>query len=232
MSGGFKGIIGWQKTSFIDYPGTVSTVLFFEGCNLRCPYCHNPDIVLRKLPQIPWTSVQSFLLRRKKMMEGVVLSGGEPTLHAILPDLVREIRESGFKIKIDTNGTDPEMISRCEPDYLALDVKTDPLRYAELGCKDPEFGKKLRNAIEIVKTMGSSAEVRITMASPFISEDVVHRIAELLTGVQKVFLQPLKLTGAVLDSSLGPQNVIPAEQIRSFREMIAPFTGSCIVRGE
>lgn len=232
MSGGFKGIIGWQKTSFIDYPGTVSTVLFFEGCNLRCPYCHNPDIVLRKLPQIPWTSVQSFLLRRKKMMEGVVLSGGEPTLHAILPDLVREIRESGFKIKIDTNGTDPEMISRCEPDYLALDVKTDPLRYAELRCKDPDFGEKLRNAIEIVKKMGSSAEVRITMASPFISEDVVHRIAELLTGVQKVFLQPLKLTGAVLDSSLGSQNVIPAAQIRIFRDIIAPFTGSCVIRGE
>lgn len=123
------------------------------------------------------------------------------------------------------------MISRSTPDYLALDVKTDPLRYAELGCKDPEFEKKLRNAIEIVKKMGSSAEVRITMASPFISEDVVYKIAEMLTGVQKVFLQPLKLTDALLDSSLGPENVIPAEQIRSFREMIAPFTGSCIIRG-
>lgn len=232
MSGGFKGIIGWQKTSFIDYPGTVSTVLFFEGCNLRCPYCHNPDIVLRKLPQIPWTSVQSFLHRRKTFIEGVVLSGGEPTLHAFLPDLVREIRENGFKIKIDTNGTGPEMISRCEPDYLALDIKTEPLRYTELGCKDTEFGKKLCNAIEIVKKMGSSAEVRITMASPFINEDVVYKIAELVTGVQKVYLQPLKLTSEVLDSSFGPQNVISTAQIKIFKDIIASSVGSCVIRGE
>ncbi len=232
MSSSFEGIAGWQKTSFIDYPGTVSTVLFFEGCNLRCPYCHNPDIVLRKLPQISWTSVQSFLHRRKTFIEGVVLSGGEPTLHVFLPDLVREIRESGFKIKIDTNGTDPEMISRCEPDYLALDIKTEPLRYTELGYKDKEFGNKLRNAIGIVKKMGSSAEVRITMASPFINEDVVYKIAELLAGVQKVFLQPLKLTSAVLDSSFGPQNVIPTAKIKIFRDIIASSAGSCVIRGE
>ncbi len=232
MSGGFKGISGWQKVSFIDYPGTVSTVLFFEGCNLRCPYCHNPDIVLRKLPQIPWTSVQSFLHMRKKLIEGVVLSGGEPTLNAFLPDMVSYIRESGFLVKIDTNGTNPEMIRKCKPDYLALDIKTDPLRYGELGCKDPEFEKKLQSTVEIVKKMGTSAEVRITMASPFINEEVVLKIAEMLTGVQKIFLQPLKFTGAVLDSSSGPENVISAEQIRTFREMIAPFTGSCIVRGE
>jgi pyruvate formate lyase activating enzyme len=232
MSGGFKGIIGWQKTSFIDYPGTVSTVLFFEGCTLRCPYCHNPDIVLGKLTQIPWTDVQSFLKRRKTLIEGVVLSGGEPTLHAFIPDLVRELRESGFKIKIDTNGTNPEMINRCKPDYLALDIKTDPLRYVELGCRDPEIEKKLLNAIEIVRKMGSSAEVRITMASPFVGEDVVHKIAEMLTGVQKVFLQPLKLTSAVLDSSFGPQNVIPNEQIRFFRDIIASVAESCVIRGE
>lgn len=232
MSGSFKGITGCQKTSFIDYPGIISTVLFFEGCNLRCPYCHNPDIVLRKQPQIPWTFIQSFLRKRKAFIEGVVLSGGEPTRYAFLPELVREIRESGFMIKIDTNGTDPEMISRCEPDYLALDIKTDPQRYEELGCKDHNIVKKLHNAIEIVKKMGPSAEVRITMASPFISEDVVYKIAELLNGVQKVYLQPLKLTGTALDSTFGPENVITDTQIRYFRDIIAPFTGSCTIRGE
>lgn len=232
MSGGFKGISGWQKNSFIDFPGTVSTVLFFEGCNLRCPYCHNPDIVLRKLPHISWNSIQSYLDRRKGIIEGVVLSGGEPTLYDFLPDLVKELREDGFLVKIDTNGTNPEMIRKCKPDYLALDIKTDPLRYVELGCKDLQFGEKLKDTLDIVKSMGYASEVRITMASPFINETVIFRIAEMLIGVKKVFLQPLKITGMLLDPSFGPQNVITSGDISAFRDIIAAGVESCIVRGE
>lgn len=232
MSGGFKGISGWQKNSFIDFPGAVSTVLFFEGCNLRCPYCHNPDIVLRKLPQIPWTSIQTFLDKRKGIVEGVVLSGGEPTLHAFLPDLVRELRKDGFLVKIDTNGANPEMIRKCKPDYLALDVKTDPLRYAELGCKDPEFYEKLQDTLNIVKSMGHAAEVRMTMASPFINEKVIYQIAEMLTGVKKVFLQPLKITGTHLDPSFSSENVITPREVRNFRDIISLRVESCVVRGD
>lgn len=133
MYGEFKGISGWQKTSFIDYPGTVSTVLFFEGCNLRCPYCHNPDIVLRKNPQLSWTEIKSHLSSRKGLIEGVVLTGGEPTLHSCLPQIVNELRDDGFLIKIDTNGANPDMIAQCKPDYLALDFKTIPQRYELFG---------------------------------------------------------------------------------------------------
>lgn len=232
MSGDFKGIIGWQKTSFINFPGTVSTVLFFEGCNLRCPYCHNPDIVFSNLPQIPWSLIESYLCRREGVIEGVVLSGGEPTLHVALPVLVKQLRENGFLIKIDTNGSNPEMILECKPDYLALDIKTDPKKYAELGCKSKEFEQKLLDTLDIVKSMGTNAEVRITAAYPYINENVVASIAVLLSGVEKVFLQPLKLKGAVLDPSFGVQNVIELEQIRKLRDLIAPYVGNCVIRGE
>lgn len=231
MYGEFKGISGWQKTSFIDYPGTVSTVLFFEGCNLRCPYCHNPDIVLRKNPQLSWTEIKSHLSSRKGLIEGVVLTGGEPTLHSCLPQIVNELRDDGFLIKIDTNGANPDMIAQCKPDYLALDFKTIPQRYEELGCKDSGFGGKLKRTLEIVKSMGLQAEVRITVAPPFIDDNTVLKMAEMLNGVERVFLQQLRITTDILDNSYSAENVVPLKQIEKYRDMITPFVGSCAIRG-
>lgn len=232
MSGDFKGISGWQKISLIDYPGTVSTVLFFEGCNLRCPYCHNPDIVLRKLPQIPWSEISSYLIKRKGIIDGVVLSGGEPTLHSVLPDMVEQIHGIGLRVKIDTNGSNPDMIKLCKPDYLALDLKTDINRYAEIGCKDSLFAEKFMQTMTIVRTMGLQAEVRITIASPFIDENVIEAVTNILNGVQKVFLQPLKITRHLLDESFGSHNQISTDNILKFKNMISPFVGKCIIRGE
>ena len=130
MQGNLKGWGGWTKNSFIDYPGTVSTVLFFSGCNLRCPYCHNCSL-LDNPPDISGRSREfwKFLEKRKGLVEGVVISGGEPTLHPHLKDSIRELQQTGYKVKLDTNGLQPEVIAEFACDYVALDIKTEPGNY-------------------------------------------------------------------------------------------------------
>jgi len=225
------GVIGWQKNSFIDFPGTVSTVLFFRGCNLRCPYCHNPDIVLNRLPYIPFSEIDAFLEKRKKVITGVVLSGGEPTLHADLPKIVEKIRLKGFLIKLDTNGLNPEMIKKCMPDYCALDIKTVPDGYAALGCALSDAAQRLSESIAIVKGMGNSGEVRITVVNPFVNNENINAIAEAIKGVSKVFLQKLVVKNQLLCSeSLLVQNV-PAEILEYYRSLVAEYTGICSIRG-
>ncbi|NLG19286.1 MAG: anaerobic ribonucleoside-triphosphate reductase activating protein [Fibrobacter sp.] len=231
MSDG-SGIIGWQKYSFIDFPGTISTVLFFGGCNLRCPYCHNPDIVLNRLPQISLSEITEYLLKRKGAIEGVVFSGGEPTLHSSLPEIISGIRNIGYKVKIDTNGLNPDMVSLCGPDYLAMDLKTSFERYAELGCTLPDAQKRIGHTLQIVKAMGENAEVRITVAPHFTDRDAIEKMAEVLQGVNKVFLQPVQLHIPVIDPEFAGNPQLPEGSIENFRNVIGRFAGSCIIRSE
>ena len=104
-------IAGLQKTSLIDFPGKVSCVVFLTGCNFKCPYCHNPDLALGRYPaRMAMTELSAFLARRLTLLDGVVITGGEPTLHAELPVLCRHIRDMGLAVKLDTNGTHPQML--------------------------------------------------------------------------------------------------------------------------
>ncbi len=233
MPGGIDRCIGgWLKNSFIDFPGTVSTVLFFRGCNLRCPYCHNPELVLDTTGFIAFEEVLAHLRKRSGIIEGVVLSGGEPTLHSVaLPVIVQKLRSLGFAIKLDTNGLLPEMISTIAPDYCALDLKTLPSRYRELGDVTRSGEHPLYRSLDIIKTMGSRGEVRITVAEPFVDEEAIGVVAELLRGVEKVFLQPFKWSADVLDERFGEQHTVPAETLMRYRDRLAEIVLSCSIRG-
>ena len=129
------GVAGWHKNSFIDFPGTVAAVLFFSGCNLACPYCHNPDIVKAGTSSLVRPDdIADFLEKRKGLIDGVVLSGGEPTLHACLAEAASFIRSLGYRVKLDTNGLLPDAVAAVKPDYLALDVKTAPRSLPAAAC--------------------------------------------------------------------------------------------------
>lgn len=128
---------GLQKVTLLDYPGKVACTVFLPGCNLRCPYCHNPSLVLpgQETENISPESLLAFLNTRRGKLDGVCVTGGEPTLHRDLPELLGQIRDLCFSVKLDTNGTNPEMLASLLQtgvlDYVAMDIKNSPARYAQ-----------------------------------------------------------------------------------------------------
>lgn len=231
MSGAGLKIAGWNKLSFIDFTGRASTVLFFPRCNLRCPYCHNPGVVLDEYPAIDGSAVFRYLKKHSDLVEGVVLSGGEPTIHAGLPEMVSRLRALPVAIKLDTNGLLPGVVRELDPDYLALDIKTVPSRYHELGCSYADAEARLLESVGIVRAMGENAEVRITMAPRFIDAAVMETLGEILTGVARVFLQPCKTTVPLLDPEFVKATPISIEQVREFKKILDPMVGECVIRG-
>lgn len=230
MSRNDIGVVGWLKNSFIDFPGTVSTVLFFRGCNLRCPWCHNPDIVLNRLPDVSFDEIKDYLKKRAGIIDGVVISGGEPTIHEQLPSVIERLREYNVRVKLDTNGLNPEMIAACKPDYLALDIKTDPDDYSGLGAKEDVSGKLL-DSLSIVKEMGMNAEVRITAVEPFVNEKVIRKIAPLLVNVKKVYLQKVHFENKLLDESYKKHTGCDADTLTLYRSIFTDLGIPCSIRG-
>ncbi len=194
--------LGIQKTSLVDYPGRVSAVLFAAGCNFTCPYCQNPGLVAPVAGADGVFSIEealAFLESRRGLLSAVVISGGEPTLHPELPALVASVRAMGFLVKVDTNGSRPESLGRIGADYYAMDLKTDPERYAELWPSAPADGSsRIRKSAAIIRSSGAMYEFRITCAPGFVDEEAALAIASILEPGDPVFLQRCVLA-AVLD---------------------------------
>jgi pyruvate formate lyase activating enzyme len=226
------GIAGWHKNSFIDFPGTVSTVLFFSGCNLRCPYCHNPGIV-KALPEdrVPFDEIWNFLEKRRGIVDGVVLSGGEPTLHQSCADVAHDIQALGYKIKLDTNGLLPEKITEIAPDFLALDIKTIPENYSGyLKAPYNDVEARLKSSIATAIAMGNNAEIRITIAPELITSKIIEELSELLYGVNTVWLQPMHVNTPMLDPAMKNKKMIPMNEIIEYRAILGKAVKNCRIR--
>jgi pyruvate formate lyase activating enzyme len=233
---------GLQKNSFIDYPGKVSAVLFLSGCNFKCPYCHNPELVTgtSDCPAfVDETWVLDFLEKRKGFLDGVVISGGEPTLHEDLADLCDKLKNMGFPIKMDTNGSRPrviqDLVEKELVDYIAMDIKTDPFAYSPLikSAFDPD---KLLESIRVIMESGVSYEFRTTCIKPLVDENVIRSISKLIEGSPLYALQRFRD-----DKVLRPDffrcegsgfhgSGLSDPELARLRSIAAPFVGSCIVR--
>jgi len=226
-------IIGWTKTSFIDYPGRPAALLFLPGCNLRCPYCHNPGIVNEEHDAIPFGVIKEHIAKRKKVIEGAVISGGEPTLHPGLANLCGALRELGLKVKIDTNGLEPGALTACRPDYLAVDVKTAPEKYRLLNTalSAGDCRERLSKSINIVKSMGDNAEIRITATPGIINRGDMESLRAELQGVGKVFIQPFNPNQPTLNpaysSSITPYDT---EELELMRAVFSDAGINCNIR--
>jgi len=167
---------GLQKVSLIDYPNKVASVLFTPGCNLRCPFCHNWRIAVDPKPPFLQEAVALRILEsRKKYVDAVVVTGGEPTMHKELPKFLAKLKARGFLVKLDTNGFYPEVLEECLPyvDYVALDVKTSLEKYRLLGAKDTNG---LSRTVEMLKTGKVAYEFRTTVIPEFVTaEDLPRR---------------------------------------------------------
>ena len=201
MSSVFDGICGFNSFSGNDFPGAVSAVLFYAYCNLHCPYCQNPDIVFGKMPQMDHEFLADFLKRRKYNLDGIVITGGEPTIHKKLPELIESIKKFGYKVKLDTNGLNPVALKNCDIDYLALDIKTTPKKYLQyLGAQGTpdQISESLQKTASIIKK--TKGELRITVAPKIVERKDFEEIAQLCEGTD-VYLQKFRTRFKILDSN-------------------------------
>ena len=188
-------IKGFVEASFCDWDGKVASVVFLPGCNLRCPFCQNGDLILRyhQLPTIDFASVAGHLERNTGWIDGVVITGGEPTITEGLMPLAQEIKHLGFGVKLDTNGTRPEIIERLIAggvlDYVAMDIKAPLDHRYQRAAGRPVNLKAIRRSIDVVASLGESYEFRTTVVPGLVGEDEVDSISQTIKGAKRYILQ-------------------------------------------
>lgn len=181
---------GLQKSSLIDYPEKVSAIIFTQGCHFRCPYCHNPELITSS--SMFQDDVLDFLKSRIGKLDGVVITGGEPTLQEGLPKFIKEIKNMGFLVKLDTNGTNSEMLKKLLDenliDYVAMDIKAPIDKYKEIVCVEVNIDDILKS-VEILKKSDVDYEFRTTVVKSQLSPDDFEKIGKMIEGSKKYYLQ-------------------------------------------
>ena len=185
--------VGFDKLSLLDYEEKTACVLFSKHCNFRCPFCHNGLTVLESEETTKWEEIKSYLIKRKGLIDAVVVSGGEPTLLDDLYEKIKEIKELGYLVKLDTNGTNPEMLKKLVNDglvdYVAMDIKNSKTKYREtVGTTKIDF-EKIEESIKFLRKTPVNYEFRTTLVSEFHDEQSIKELGELIKGSKKLFLQ-------------------------------------------
>ena len=220
-------ISGVQKFTMIDYPEKVAAIIFTPGCNMRCKFCHNKEFVLpeeiKELRSsfIPQEAVLNFLETRKGKLDGVVISGGEPTIQPDLKDFIISVRKMGFLVKLDTNGNLPnvlkELVNENLLDYVAMDVKTTLKNYQDLvgNLANP---KKVGESIEFLKQNRIPYEFRTTIIDGVHTTDIIKEMAQLLEGSEKLYLQKFR-PETTLDPKFQNKKPVSDKKMQEFVEI-------------
>lgn len=227
-------IYGLQKTTLVDYPGHVATTLFTGGCNFRCPYCHNGDLVIGLDDIEPYAieDIFSHLQKRKGVLDGVVISGGEPTLQTDLPDFIRQIKELGYLVKLDTNGTNPAMLrSLVEEglvDYVAMDIKHSRAKYTSISHAADDSLESIAASVDYLKEGHVDYEFRTTLCKELHKETDMTAIGLWLMGAKAYYLQPYKESEQVIQPGFHPHD---AATLESFVHILSAFIPKVEIRG-
>ena len=214
---------GFQKLSLIDYPGKVAAVVFTQGCNFRCPFCHNRELVIPseygKL--IPPEEIIRFLKERQGKLQGLVVTGGEPTIHPDLILFLQNIKALGYAIKLDTNGSRPdvlkEILSNKLVDFIALDIKAPLAKYSQIAGVEVDAGK-IQESIQLVKDCGVEYLFRTTVAKPFFSMEDLEEISRLIQDARPYTIQEFTARKNVLDQRLldkGHYSEVEIQELKS-----------------
>ncbi len=195
---------GLQKLTLLDFPGQVACTVFLQGCNFRCPFCHNPSLVLGT-EAVTRESVLAFLKQRQGLLDGVAITGGEPLLSAGLEDFLREIRSLGYKIKLDTNGSFPRRLEQFLTDrlvdYVAMDIKNTPEKYDQTAGA-AGFLPAVRESASLLIDGKIPYEFRTTVVDELHEPEDFHAIGQWLSGAQQYFLQCFTDSGEILQPGL------------------------------
>ncbi len=229
---------GFQKNTLIDFPSTLSCLVFTRGCNFYCPYCHNPGLVDGSRDHggnhFTQQDILSFLKTRKGLLDGVAITGGEPCLQPGLENFCRTVKQMGFKVKLDTNGSCPDIIKslldKALVDYIAMDIKTSPDLY-HLVARHP-VQAQIQESITTIMSDAPGYEFRTTCAAPFITPAVMDDICRLIKGARLYVLQKCSRQVEMLDPAFAskPANFYEDSDIDTFRHQVQPHVEACIVR--
>jgi pyruvate formate lyase activating enzyme len=220
---------GLQKVSLIDFPDRIATVLFTSGCNLRCQFCHNWRLVLEpKNSFLSEKTVFQILESRKKYVDAVVVTGGEPLMHSDIPQFLKKLKEREFLIKLDTNGFFPDVLEKSLPylDYVAMDVKTSAEKYVLLGANDIS---NYSRAIEMLKQGSVDYEFRTTVVPSFVNKEDIPKIGELIKGAKRFAFQQF-VPGDTLDKAFNAVKPYSPEVIAHFADVMKKYVDEMILR--
>jgi len=225
---------GLQKTSLLDYPDTISAIIWTVGCDFRCPFCYNKDIVLGNVEQITEDEVLTFLKKRFDMLEGLVITGGEPLMQEDIVEFAEKIKEIGYLIKIDTNGMYPdklkELIDKKLVDYIAMDVKAPKKKYEMLTGVKTDI-KKIEKSIDLIKNSNIDYEFRTTIVPDLLTKKDIIEIGKWLKSSKKFYLQQFKTDIPLISSKLKNAAPYEKEELIKTLEKIKPYFEICDVRG-
>lgn len=231
---------GWVRTSLIDYPDHIATVLFTGGCNFRCPMCHNTDLVLRPetLPDIPVAEVLGYLEQRAGRLTGVVLTGGEPTLQNDLPEFLSDVRALGYAVKLDTNGYRPDVLAALLRqgllDYVAMDAKAPPEKYAQVAGVPDLAIERVTHSLDVLGNSAIAYEIRTTVM-PWLTGDDIAALAEWLAlrfpphGPQSWILQSFQAQ-YTLDARLRHATPYTPAQLQALAERVHRWVHTVSIR--
>ncbi len=225
-------ITGLIKTTLLDFPGKVACTVFTYGCNFRCSFCHNALLVTEENnDNISEDEFFSFLSKRHGILDGVCISGGEPTLQKDLPEFIRKIKAMGFAVKLDTNGYEPEILSQLIDekllDYVAMDIKSSPDSYSEI-CGVNINTDKIKRSVDILKSSGIDYEFRTTCVKEYHTKETFEDIASWLEGDSKYFLQHFEDSGNLIGSNL---SAFSKEETEEFMALIKSKVPNIGLRG-
>lgn len=227
-------IAGVQKTSLIDYPEQIASIIFTQGCNFACPYCHNPSLIpeaKNNQKLIPPAELEEFLERRKEFIDGVCITGGEPTLQTDLAELLSQIKDFKLKIKLDTNGTNPEvlkkLINQNLVDYLAMDIKGPLASYNQYSKQ--QITTAIKNSIKLITESDLNYEFRTTVVPGLHNTEDITKISQVIQGTQKYYIQNFRPHNT-LDPDLADKNGFPPAKLEEFKTVAEQYVDQVNIR--
>ncbi len=231
-------IKGFIDLSLIDWDGKVSAVIFLPHCNLRCPFCYNTPLVLKpeELQTIPYEEIRQYLTKNKDWLDGVVITGGEPTVHNELPNLCKQVKKLGLRVKLDTNGTNPEMLKKLIEqkllDYIAMDIKA-PLtqeKYSVVGVKTKNLLAEVNRSVEILLKSTVDYEFRTTLIPTVHDQSTIKQICSRLKDCKKYVLQNFKGDVETLDPKFQNIKPFPSKDMKEFLNLAGKIVPNAFLR--
>ena len=223
---------GFQKMTMLDYPGKIACTVFTYGCNFRCPFCHNARLVTKPSDMIPESEIFSYLEKRRGMLDGVCITGGEPLLQKDIFEFMKKIQDMGFLVKLDTNGYFPDLLSEAIErglcDYVAMDIKNSKSKYAKTVLADNFDISPICKSVEILLGGRVEYEFRTTVVKELHTKEDILDICTWIKGAKRYLLQSFVDSGELIGSSLSALDIA---EFKALLPLVEPFVDSCGLRG-